>query len=204
MRASSTVRPSAAGWSPASCRRSARSTSCTGPSTCQSWDGEGRTRISTPSPSLTRSHSPDWPTIVPGRMLDWPRNPATKALAGWLYTVSGESTCSTWPRFITTTRSDTASASAWSCVANTVVMPHSRWKCLNSRRMALRRRSSMAANGSSSSHSAGRMANARARATHCCWPRESAAGMACSRPGRRTRARASRTRSFTRSCGRPR
>ena len=65
------------------------------------------------------------------------------------------------------------SASPWSWVTKTKVMPTSRWIRLSSSCIASRSLRSRAASGSSSRSAAGMFTSARARATRCCWPPES-------------------------------
>ena len=77
------------------------------------------------------------------------------------------------PAFITPTRSATASASSWSWVTNSVVVPTSSWTRRISSRSWARTLASSADSGSSSSSTCGSMASARASATRCCWPPES-------------------------------
>ncbi len=73
---------------------------------------------------------------------------------------------------MTPTRSAMASASSWSWVTNSVVMPTSSWIRRISSRSCARTLASSADSGSSSSSTCGSMARARARATRCCWPPE--------------------------------
>jgi hypothetical protein len=95
------------------------------------------------------------------------------------------------PAFITAMRSAIAIASSWSCVTTMNVMPTSRWIVLSSTCIALRSLRSSAPSGSSSSSTFGCITSARASATRCCMPPESSAGLACSRPVRRTSSSAS-------------
>ena len=74
------------------------------------------------------------------------------------------------------TRSATDSASAWSWVTKTVVMPSSSWIRRISSRSCTRTWASSAESGSSSSSTWGATASARASATRCCWPPESWCG----------------------------
>ena len=73
---------------------------------------------------------------------------------------------------MTPTRSAMASASSWSWVTNSVVMPTSSWIRRIWSRSCARTLASSADSGSSSSSTCGSMARARARATRCCWPPE--------------------------------
>ena len=76
----------------------------------------------------------------------------------------------------TATRSAIASASDWSCVTNSVVMPSASCSRRISSRSCTRTRASSAESGSSSSSTEGATASARASATRCCWPPESWCG----------------------------
>ena len=80
------------------------------------------------------------------------------------------------PPFMIATRSLMLSASSWSWVTKTKVIPTSRW--IASARPASRWRSlrSSAASGSSSSSTLGRLTSARARATRCAGRRRAARG----------------------------
>ena len=60
-------------------------------------------------------------------------------------------------------RSDMTSASPWSCVTNTVVMPSLRWIAAISTRISSRSLRSRLESGSSSKSTAGRMTSARKR-----------------------------------------
>ena len=77
---------------------------------------------------------------------------------------------------MTAIRSDIASASSWSCVTYTNVMPTSRWIRLSSTCICLRSFRSSAPSGSSSSSTDGRLTSARASATRWRWPPESSPG----------------------------
>ncbi|KAG1389910.1 hypothetical protein G6F58_013152 [Rhizopus delemar] len=85
-------------------------------------------------------------------------------------------------------------ASPWSCVTKIVVTPSLRWISRISTCMAPRRLLSSAENGSSSKRTLGRITNARASATRCCWPPASSRGLRSPNPSSFTRAMASRTR----------
>ena len=89
---------------------------------------------------------------------------------------AGVSTCTRRPSRITATRSASDSASSWSWVMSSVAMPCSRWMRRISSRIATRVAASSADSGSSSSSAAGSNTSARASATRCCWPPESAVG----------------------------
>ena len=65
------------------------------------------------------------------------------------------------------------SASSWSWVTRTKVMPTSRCRFCSSICMSRRSLRSSAASGSSSSSTVGRLTSARASATRCCWPPDS-------------------------------
>ena len=77
---------------------------------------------------------------------------------------------------MTAMRSLIVSASPWSWVTNTNVMPTSRWIRLSSICIASRSLRSRAASGSSRSRALGRLTSARASATRCCWPPDICAG----------------------------
>ena len=76
---------------------------------------------------------------------------------------------------------DIVSASSWSWVTYTNVIPTSRWMCFSSSCICLRSCRSSAPSGSSSSRTAGRLTSARASATRCRWPPESCRGFALAR-----------------------
>src|SRR3954454_2426981 len=94
--------------------------------------------------------------------------------------------CSTFPAFITTTRSASSSASSWSWVTKTAVRPSRRWIARSSSRSRARRWASSALNGSSSSRILGSRTRQRAIATRCCCPPESWPGWRSPRPARPT------------------
>ena len=76
-------------------------------------------------------------------------------------------------------RSAMVSASSWSCVTITVVIPSRLLQSPNSACISWRKLLSSAPNGSSSNNSVGWMTSARANATRCCWPPEAAPAFAC-------------------------
>ena len=84
-----------------------------------------------------------------------PTKRATNALDGLRYTSVGLPSCSIWPFDITPTRSLMASASSWSWVTNSVVMPTSVWMRRISSRNVARTLASSALSGSSSSSTCG-------------------------------------------------
>ena len=97
-----------------------------------------------------------------------------------------------------TTRSARSSASSWSWVTNSVVMPSSSWISRSQRRRSRRTLASSAPNGSSSSSTFGSTASARASATRWRWPPEICAGKRSPRPSSltsRSRSRDARRRS---------
>ena len=77
---------------------------------------------------------------------------------------------------MTAMRSDMVSASLWSWVTYTNVIPTSRWIRFSSICIAWRSFRSRAPRGSSSSSARGLLTSARASATRCCWPPESSSG----------------------------
>ena len=83
------------------------------------------------------------------------------------------------PAAITTSRSDMASASSWSCVTKSVVRPSRCCNCRISSRTSARSFASRLESGSSSRNTAGLMTSARASATRCCWPPDSSRGRRC-------------------------
>src|SRR6185369_162673 len=106
-----------------------------------------------------------WPSSTrPWNRLTEPRKLATNGVAGWSYIWSGAPICSTLPLFISTTRSDTSSASSWSWVTKTLVTWISSCSCRSQRRSSFRTLASSAPNGSSSSSTLGSTARARANA----------------------------------------
>ena len=80
-----------------------------------------------------------------------PTNSATNAVAGRSYSSAGAAHCSIRPARITATRSAIDSASSWSCVTNSVVMPSSSWMRRISSRSCSAPCASSADSGSSSS-----------------------------------------------------
>src|ERR1041384_5248405 len=102
---------------------------------------------------------------------------------------------------MTAMRSLMVSASFWSCVTYTNVMPTSRWMRFSSICMAWRSLRSSAPSGSSSSSARGLLTRARASATRCCWPPDISRGLRFSRPDRSTISSISPTRSRISSCG---
>ena len=138
----------------------------------------GRTSTSTRGPSALPGSSGTSPPAVrarPSRTVAGtrelsPTNSATKRVAGRSYTSCGAASCSSRPALMTPTWSATASASSWSCVTKTAVVPTSSWIRRISSRSCVRTRASSADSGSSSSSTRGRIASARASATRCCWP----------------------------------
>ena len=95
---------------------------------------------------------------------------------------------------MTAIESDIVSASSWSWVTYTNVIPTSRWMCFSSSCICLRSCRSSAPSGSSSSSTAGRLTSARASATRWRWPPESWRGLAFARSARRTSSSISPTR----------
>ena len=134
-----------------------------------------------------------WAT-APWIRLEVPTKPATKALAGSSYSSTGAASCSMRPSLKTAIRSLIVSASSWSWVTNTKVMPTSRWICLSSICISRRSLRSRAPSGSSSSSTRGRLTSARASATRCRWPPESWWGRRSAKPSSRTVASASSAR----------
>ena len=78
---------------------------------------------------------------------------------------------------MTASRSDISSASSWSWVTKTNVMPTSRCSEVSSERSDVRSLASSAPSGSSSSSTRGSRTSARARATRCCCPPDSWCGL---------------------------
>ncbi len=99
-----------------------------------------------------------------------PMKSATKRVAGRSYSSSGVPSCSTRPACMTAMRSLIVSASSWSWVTYTNVMPTSVWMRLSSSWSCSRSLRSSAPRGSSRRRTLGRFTRARARATRCCWP----------------------------------
>ena len=88
---------------------------------------------------------------VAGSRLAAPTNDATNGVAGRPYSSSGGPACSMRPARITTTSSEIESASSWSWVTYTEVMPSCCWMLLMPSRSATRTWASSAESGSSSS-----------------------------------------------------
>ena len=95
------------------------------------------------------------------------------------------------PSLKTAMRSLIVSASSWSWVTKTKVMPTSRWISLSSTCISRRSLRSRAPSGSSRSSTLGRFTSARASATRCRWPPESWCGRRAAYPSSRTVASAS-------------
>ena len=95
---------------------------------------------------------------------------ATNRVAGRSKISTGGPTCSMRPAFITAIRSLITSASCWSWVTNTAVMPSLRVNWRSSTCIASRSLRSSAPNGSSRSSTLGEITSARASATRCCCP----------------------------------
>ena len=95
-------------------------------------------------------------------------------------------TCSIRPSLKTAIRSLIVSASSWSWVTKTKVMPTSRWIALSSTCICSRSLRSRAPSGSSSSSTRGRLTRARASATRWRWPPESWPGRRSPKPSSRT------------------
>ena len=129
------------------------------------------------SPTLSTQAAPSRPAASAPTRFETPRKSATKSVAGSSYISCGGPLCSTRPPFMTATRSLIVSASSWSCVTNTNVMPRFSCSVFSSTCRSLRRRASSAPSGSSSSSTRGRSTSARASATRCCWPPESCPGL---------------------------
>ena len=93
------------------------------------------------------------------------------------------------------------SASSWSCVTSTNVVPN--WRCTrtSSVRVCSRRPRSRAESGSSSSNRSGRGARLRASATRCRCPPDSASGRRSANVSSRTSASSSATRRATSAPG---
>ena len=100
--------------------------------------------------------------------------------------------CSMRPLLNTAMRLLIDSASSWSWVTNTNVMPTSRWIVLSSTCISSRSLRSSAPSGSSSSSTLGRLTRARARATRWRWPPRQLVGLAVGEARRGGPARASR------------
>ena len=120
--------------------------------------------------------------------------PATKRVAGRSYSSAGLATCSIRPPFITAIRSEIDSASVWSCVTMTKVVPSRACRFFSSTCMCSRSAASSADRGSSSSSSFGSQMIARASATRCRWPPDSAATGRPAKAPSPTRSSASPTR----------
>ena len=119
----------------------------------------------------SRSHRPT--PACPGMRLVEPTKVLTNSVADGRRRPAGDPNCSSRPWLSTATRSAMDSASSWSWVTMSVVMPETRCSRFTSICMSSRRFLSSAAKGSSSSRIDGSIASARASATRCCWPPES-------------------------------
>ena len=121
---------------------------------------------------------------VASTTLSKPRNRATNSSAGCCHTSSGVPDWAIRPSRITTTRSASAKASPWSCVTASTVVPNSPNSSRSSTTSRSRSERSSWPSGSSSISSRGRGARARASATRCCSPPDSAATARRSAPGK--------------------
>lgn len=184
--AATTATPCGSRTRATSCGRSTRSSSAEG-STVPMWTSlRGRVPSSlTTVAAVSRA----------GRKSASPMNEATNRVAGRSNTTAGEPSCSIAPSRITTTWSPTASASVWSWVTSTAVVPVRRTTSRVSARTWPRSPSSRLENGSSSSRTFGRGASARARASRCCSPPESSCGYRPARWPSRTSSSMAATRS---------
>ena len=115
------------------------------------------------------------PTTVPASRDERPTNSSAKAVAGRDRSPPACRAARCAPLFMTAMRSDMVSASSWSCVTKTEVVPSSRSRRRRSICMLL---AQLAVEGGEAARRAaaasGRTASARATATRCCWPPESA------------------------------
>ena len=85
----------------------------------------------------------------------------------------GVPSCAIRPPSMTASRFDISSASSWSWVTKTKVMPTSRCSAVSSARSECRSLASSAPSGSSRSSTDGSSTSARASATRCCCPPDS-------------------------------
>ncbi len=136
------------------------------------WIFSGRIVIFRPSRSIT---------------FDTPTKPATNSVRGRSYTSAGDPICSIRPSLKTAMRSLIVSASSWSCVTYTKVIPSSRCSSLRNTCISWRSFRSSAPSGSSRSSTVGLLTIARASATRWRWPPESCTGLRPPSLGRRTR-----------------
>ena len=107
---------------------------------------------------------------------------------------AGVPTCARRPWCSRPIRLAIASASSWSCVTSTKVVPVSRCTRSSSCRVCSRSERSSAESGSSSSSSRGRGAKARASATRCRCPPDKASGLRPANSPSRTRSSSTATR----------
>lgn len=134
------------------------------------------------------------PLTLASTTLSKPRKRATNSSAGCCHTSSGVPDWAIRPSRITRTRSASAKASPWSCVTASTVVPNSPKSSRSSTTRRSRSERSSWPSGSSSISRRGRGARARASATRCCSPPESAATARCPAPGNPTSSSNSRTR----------
>ena len=134
-----------------------------------------RPSTGTSSPVERRTAPPA--STVPRRRLVVPMKSATNRVVGRSYSSSGVPSCSTLPWFMIAIRSLIVSASSWSWVTYTNVIPTSTWMRLSSSCRLRRSLRSSAPSGSSRSSTVGRLTRARASATRCCWPPDSWCGL---------------------------
>ena len=139
----------------------------------------GRTSIFASASSLSAPFAPNTAlsrSKRPWKMLTSPRKFITNSVFGLEKSSFGDPICSMRPLFMTTTWSDTSSASSWSCVTKMEVTLIVSWRWRSQWRSEARTCASSAPNGSSRRRTFGSMASARASATRWRCPPESSSG----------------------------
>ena len=136
--------------------------------------GSASATLSIPSPwAVTSATLPLRLVTRPSKKFIVPMNDATSRELGRSYSPVGLSSCSTRPPDITAIRSESVSASSWSWVTKTKVMPTWRCSARNSSCICSRNCLSSAPSGSSSNSTLGCRISARASAIRCRCPPDS-------------------------------
>ena len=126
--------------------------------------------------SVTTVISSPTDSTTPATRLLVPMKSATKRVDGFSYRSCGVPIWTNLPSHIMPMRSESVSASSWSWVTYTVVIPNDCCSFRISARTDPRILASRLERGSSSSSTSGLSARALASATRCCWPPDSCPG----------------------------
>ena len=146
------------GRAPSTSMSSGRIATCTSaPGASAVADTERPASVRPASAPFIATLTPSGPSALtrPRRITVDPTKSRTKADAGRSYRLRGGPTCSTRPRCITAMRSERLSASIWSWVTKSTVIPSRRWSSRSSSRICSRSLASRLLKGSSSSRRSG-------------------------------------------------